>query len=199
MTGVSERAAARVASRIQEIVDRHSHAVIAIDGRCASGKSTLARTLGQQFGAPVIPMDHFFLRPEQRTPKRLAVPGANVDHERFKDEVLNSLLGGSAFSYRPFDCRTNDFAYPVAIPAARLRIVEGSYALHPQLADGYAYRVFLTVDPSTQLRRLADRNPALLERFKTEWIPLEERYFALFDIADSADHIIDTSPIHAGV
>ena len=49
-------------------------------------------------------MDHFFLRPEQRTPERLRTPGENVDHERFLEEVLCPLRAGRVFWYRPFDC-----------------------------------------------------------------------------------------------
>ena len=58
----------------------------AIDGRCASGKTTLAAQLQQQFDGSVIHMDHFFLRPHQRTPQRYQEPGGNVDRERFLEE-----------------------------------------------------------------------------------------------------------------
>ena len=36
--------------------------IIAIDGRCASGKTTLAEALGRHYHCNVIHMDHFFLR-----------------------------------------------------------------------------------------------------------------------------------------
>ena len=42
--------------------------LVALDGRCAAGKTTLARMLGERYGWPVVHLDHFFLRPEQRTP-----------------------------------------------------------------------------------------------------------------------------------
>ena len=42
--------------------------VVAIDGRCASGKSTLAAKLQQGLHCPVFSLDDFFLRPQQRTP-----------------------------------------------------------------------------------------------------------------------------------
>lgn len=35
--------------------------------------------------------DDFFLRPEQRTPERLAEPGGNLDRERMKSEVIDRL------------------------------------------------------------------------------------------------------------
>ena len=57
--------------------------ILALDGPCASGKTTLAGEMGRKFGWSVVHMDDFFLRPEQRTPERYALPGGNVDHERF--------------------------------------------------------------------------------------------------------------------
>jgi len=32
----------------------------------------------------------------------------------------------------------------------------------------------------------------MLERFKNEWIPMENRYFETFDIAKKADYVIHT-------
>ena len=68
--------------------------LIAVDGRCASGKTTLAATLEEETGCNVVHMDDFFLRPEQRTPQRLAEPGGNVDYERFRQEVILPLSRG---------------------------------------------------------------------------------------------------------
>ena len=62
--------------------------LVALDGRCGAGKTTLARRLQTELGCRVFHMDDFFLRPEQRTAERLARPGENVDHERFLAEVL---------------------------------------------------------------------------------------------------------------
>lgn len=53
--------------------------LIAIDGRCAAGKTTFAEKLSSIMECSVIHMDHFFLRPEQRTKERLAQAGGNVD------------------------------------------------------------------------------------------------------------------------
>ena len=62
--------------------------IAAIDGRCASGKTTAAELLQKQFGWTVVHADDFFLRPEQRTPERYAEPGGNLDRERLREEVL---------------------------------------------------------------------------------------------------------------
>jgi len=41
--------------------------IVAIDGRCGAGKTTLANYLQEKTGATVFRMDDYFLRPEQRT------------------------------------------------------------------------------------------------------------------------------------
>jgi len=81
---------------LAEIVKKHKR--IAIDGRCASGKSTLGAFLQKETGGNLIHMDDFFLRPEQRTKERYATPGENVDHERFYEEVLVPLQNGEDFT-----------------------------------------------------------------------------------------------------
>lgn len=162
--------------------------LVAIDGRCAAGKSTLAAQLTALSGCAVLPMDHFFLRPEQRTPERFAEPGGNVDRERFHDEVLLPLRAGKAFSYRPFDCRTLTLAAPVAVPAAEVCVIEGSYSCHPLLRERYDLTVFLDVAPDEQLRRIQIRNGEEgAQRFAERWIPLEERYFGAFRVREHCD------------
>lgn len=80
--------------------------LIAIDGRCAAGKTTFATHLQGLWDCNMFHMDDFFLRPSQRTPGRLREPGGNVDYERFLGEVLVPLRKGEPFSYCPYDCKT---------------------------------------------------------------------------------------------
>lgn len=162
--------------------------LVAIDGRCASGKTTLAETLGTVFACDVIHMDHFFLRPEQRTAARYRTPGENVDHERFLEEVLTPLRQGTLTAYRPYDCGRQCLGAPIRIRPAAIQIVEGSYACHPALWDAYDLRIFLTVDPETQRRRIEKRNgKAVAAVFREKWIPLEEAYFSAGRIPERCD------------
>ncbi len=163
--------------------------VIAIDGRAAAGKSTLARRLGDVLDAPVIAMDDFFLPPALRTKDRLAEVGGNIHYERFQTEVLPDLRRGTAFAYRQFDCGCMDYlATPKQIPAGKWRIVEGSYSHHPRFSDYAALKVFVTVDARTQVSRILARNGAeMAARFQREWIPMEETYFTHFQILKKAD------------
>ena len=77
-------------------------------------------------------------------------------------------------------------------PAA-VRIVEGSYACHPLLTPWYDARIFLTLSPEEQQRRILLRNgPEKLEMFKSRWIPFEEKYFSAFDVENKADLVLTT-------
>lgn len=158
---------------------RKTGGIIAIDGRCAAGKTTLAERIQTRYGFPVVHMDQFFLRPEQRTPERYAQPGGNVDYERFRAEVLEPLRRGEFPEYRPFNCHTGTLSEPVRIEASPVVVVEGTYACHPALREEYALRVFLTVDSGEQLRRLKQREGDYARVFQERWIPLEEQYFAV--------------------
>ncbi|MBQ6508809.1 MAG: hypothetical protein IJI07_04975 [Flexilinea sp.] len=166
-------------------------AILAIDGRCASGKTTLGNQLAAEWNASLFHMDDFYLQPHQRTEERLAEPGGNVDRERFLEEVLLPLREGKPVSYRRFDCGTFTFEPARLIETAEIAIVEGSYALHPQLRDLYDLRIFMDIDPEEQMRRILKRNgPEVAERFRTRWIPLEEAYFEGCSVRKAADLII---------
>ena len=77
-------AAELVKTQIMPIFATRGRVCVAIDGRCASGKTTLATALAVSLGATVFHADDFFLRPEQRTAERLSEPGGNMDRERLK-------------------------------------------------------------------------------------------------------------------
>ncbi len=180
-----------VRGAILSLLTKKKRLLVAIDGRCGAGKSTLAAALHDECGYPVVHMDDFFLRPVQRTEERLATPGGNVDHERFLAEVLEPLAAGEPATYRPFLCRTMTLGEETTVSPAAVILVEGSYACHPQLRDRYDLRIFLDVDPETQLERIRRRNgEEKAEEFRTRWIPLEELYFSALDVADHCQLIL---------
>lgn len=182
----------RLLEDIQRRLARGERLILALDGQCAAGKTTLAQALGRHYGWSVIHMDHFFLRPEQRSSERYATPGENVDHERFLTEVLVPLRAGDPVTYRPFDCQAMGFAPSVSVEPSPVTVVEGSYSCHPSLWEYYDLRVFLTAAPERQLARIAARNgPEGLAAFQARWIPLEEAYFAACHLAQRCDYCLE--------
>ena len=175
-----EKMLTMVCSRIDELLQQTQTAVIAIDGNCTAGKTTLAGKLAEIYDCNVFHMDDFFLRPEQRTPERYAEIGGNVDYERFREEVLIPLKTGSAFSYRPFDCSTFTLNQPVHVTPKKLSIIEGTYSHHPSFGNPYDLKIFVTVTPDVQRQRILARPAFLHKRFFEEWIPMENAYFNAF-------------------
>lgn len=173
---------------------RQERVLLAIEGGSASGKTTLSQLLSHIYGCTVFHMDDFFLRPEQRTPERLAEPGGNVDRERFYAEVLNPLSSGSSVRYRRYDCHTQALQPPTDVTPTPLTVVEGAYSMHPLLADRYDLSVFLRIAPELQRQRIIRRNGSeMAERFFTLWVPLETRYFEAMDPASRCDLILEVN------
>jgi len=167
--------------------------LVAIDGRSAAGKTTLAALLQKGCGCNVVHMDSFFLRPEQRTVQRLHEPGGNVDRERFLEEVLTPLTRGEPLSYRPYDCKKQVLAPPIQAAPHPITVVEGAYSCHPLLRDSYDLTVFLSVGGAEQARRIAQRNgEAGAAIFAEKWIPLEERYYAAYSVRERCSLSFDT-------
>ena len=176
--------------RAEALLREKGRAVIAIDGRCGSGKTTLAGRLAARWDCTLLHADDFFLRPEQRTPARLAQPGGNFDRERFYAEALAPLLAGQDALYRPYDCPAGCLQPPVAAPLRPVILIEGSYCCHPDLWGCYDLHVFVTAPLDVRLARLTRRPGVDLAAFRTRWIPLEEAYFAAERLEERCDILV---------
>lgn len=184
-----------VIQKIEELLQTQNRVFIVADGMCASGKSTFAECMHLVFGATVLHADDFFLQPHQRTKERLAEPGGNIDYERLSEVVQNIALGG-AFAYQAYDCQTQSMQPEQTILPSVLVVLEGAYALHPKIAAKADIYVFFKQDEAKQMERIIGRNgPQMAQRFKSEWIPMENRYFSHFDISQKCNFTIDTSAL----
>jgi uridine kinase len=167
--------------------------LVAIDGMCCAGKTTMSERLRQLLDANVFHLDDYFLQPHLRTPGRLNKPGGNVDAERFLSEALLPALRGEMAQVRKYDCHKDLVLPPVAVSPKKIIIVEGAYSLHPLLAPYYNLKVFCRIDPQLQLQRILKRNgKAALKTFESRWIPLENKYFEALDILSQCDIVIDS-------
>lgn len=178
--------------QISELINV-GRAVVAIDGNCASGKSTLADEIKSLFGGTVIRADSFFLPLGMRTDERISEPGGNFHRERFISEIIGGIESGSVFSYGVFDCSVGEVTQSVTVNESKLIVIEGSYCMHPMIEFDYDLKIFCTTDGETQLSRIVKRNgEAMAEVFKAKWIPLENRYFDFYNVKNNCDLIIIT-------
>ena len=160
---------------------------LALDGRCAAGKTTLAAEIQAAMACNVVHMDDFYLPFAQRTEEIMARPGGNMDFGRLCREVLDPLANGKDAVYRPYDCHADRLLPEQRLNAALPTIVEGSYSCHPIVRPYYDLCVFLDVSPECQNLRLLGRDPAAVEMFQRVWIPREEAYFTAYQVRSCCD------------
>lgn len=172
--------------------------LIAIDGPCGSGKTTVSRYLQDRLPCSVFHMDDFFLQPHQRTAERLSEPGGNVDYERFQTEVLDHIRDASGVVYQIYDCHEGTLTKTVNVPYQDIVLIEGAYSHHPYFKDVYDLRLFLEISEEEQRKRILSRNgEAGWSMFREKWIPMENAYFSAFHIRENCDDSI-TGPTADG-
>jgi uridine kinase len=178
----------KIICQIAALARKEARFMIAIDGGSGAGKSTFAAELKSALGANLFHMDDFFLAVVRKTPERLAQPGGNTDWERFLQEVLIPLSRGRPFEYRPFDCCTQTMKDSIAVAPASVSIIEGVYCQHPMLRPYYHLKIWMSVQTDIQRDRIRQRSgEKMLERYLSEWIPMEENYFSACHICQHAD------------
>lgn len=188
-----KKAIKSITTEIEHLLSMRPFVIMAIDGACTAGKTTLAAALSDIYDCNVFHMDDFFLRSEQRTKERLSEVGGNIDYERFREEVVLPLRKNKPFKYQPYDCHTKTFKGSISVVPRKLNIIEGTYCLHPSLAVYYDYTIYLKIHLDKQRERILLRNPELHKRFMEEWIPMEQQYFSGSFVTCRSDMVIDTS------
>lgn len=171
-----------IAAAAKKAAVNNRRTVVAVDGSCASGKTTLADEIAHILGCDTVHADDFFLPVQLRTEQRLSQPGGNIHHERFLSEVISHISGKEGFSYRRFDCSTASFSSSVAIAPGDFAVVEGAYCLHPVFGDYFDIAVFVDIPLEERRRRILLRNgEEKLAVFDSKWISLENKYFEAFE------------------
>lgn len=182
-----------LASTIADRLARQPAVLVALDGRCGSGKTTLSERLAERFPQSItVHTDDFYLPPSRRVTGWEKIPCANMDIRRLRDEVVAPARAGQAFSYQAYSCREGAYLPPRPLGSAPLVIVEGSYSHHPSLASYYDIRIFVTCSPDEQARRLRRREGERYSNFVERWIPLEEGYFTNYSIEENAEMMVVT-------
>ena len=183
-----EEAIALIEGRLQQ----QDRLIVALDGMSCSGKTTWAAELAGRFSGAVFHMDDFFLPRDRFTKEMQALPGGNMDRDRFRREVLSPLAAREDFAYAPFSCQDQALLPEKVAVSGRLIVVEGAYALLPVWGKYYDLALFLQVSMEEQQGRLLLRNGARgMVPFLQRWIPREESYFAACDVRANCDAIVD--------
>lgn len=179
---------------VERLLRRGKRVVVAIDGRCGSGKSTLGGIMQHVLGGNLYHMDDFYLPGAARPANWESIPAGNMDLTRFRDQVLVPAHRGETVYYSSYDNINDRRRDPVACPPAALTVIEGSYSQHPMLTPYYDLKIFLTCQRSIQNARLQRRESksGFYDEFQRYWIPMEERYHDHFRVPENADLLLNT-------
>lgn len=185
---------------------------VAIDGRSAAGKTTLADDLAAAVrarGREVLraSIDDFH-RPGHKhrsqrgewTPRSYYDEG--YDYEAFCDLLLRPLGPAGSRRCRPalFDAFHDEWL-PEAwhtIGDEAVAIIDGAFLLRPELASHWDYVIWLDIDMETMVERARRRDVAWIKsaseveaRYRRHWIPTHELYERLTAPHTLADAVID--------
>lgn len=162
--------------------------LLAIDGACATGKSTLAEQLAKHYKCTLIRMDDFFLPVEKRGDS--SEIASNIDKIRLIEEVFLPISRGDFHSYVPFLCRAQQLGEAVIAQKHPLIIIEGVYCLCAEFRDYFHMKVLLKSTWELRKSRLIERGSDFYQ-FAQEWIPREDLYFEKEDVEQYCDFIYE--------
>ncbi len=167
----------------EQLAGRTGTRWVGVDGFGAAGKSTLARLIAAELpGAHIIEVDDF---------ARAGVPG--WDRDLFVASVLQPLLAGRPARYQRWDLAADAGLDWVEVPAGMPVIVEGVSATDVRVPVPWDLRIWVATPARVRRRRILarDTDPALLERWRTDWLPSEQSYAAEQRPWMRADLIVD--------
>ena len=171
--------------RIREVAsERPGPILVALDGRSAAGKSTLAAVVAPLVGAAVIDGDDFYSGGDAETWDAMsaAEKASHCIDWRRQRPVLEKLARGETASWRPYDWEEDDGSLaddPVTCDPAPVIILDGAYSARPELADLFHLRVLLDVPADLRKKRLVQREgDGHREDWNRRWHDAEQWYFS---------------------
>ena len=161
-------------------VNKHKPFVVAVDGRSASGKSTLTKELLSQLPAStsVIEGDDFYRVMSEIARLKLS-PEQGVklffDWQRVI-ELLKSLKVGSDINYRVYKWGHNCLGDVKTICISDIVIIEGVYSSRPEFSSFIDYHILVETPYKQRLQRQLNRGENTYDIIN-KWAKAEELYF----------------------
>lgn len=165
--------------------------VVAIDGKCGSGKTTLAEELKNKFDLSVVHMDDFYLPFQKRSKNWMNEIGGHMDFDRLIESVLVPYKNHKETDYISYDCHNDKYLQKIDIDLDKPLVIEGAYSCYPKIVSFVDYKIYIDIDDDRQYERLKNRNAKAVDKFLSMWIPFENKYFDTFKIKENADLLIN--------
>ncbi len=172
---------------LDELCRVYNAFAVGIDGMECAGKTTLAAYLSKKYGAPVIHMDDFLLPENERPQGWQDTPGAEMDFERFCEEICEPWLHKKPIVYSIRDSKTGEYTERRALPDGQMFLIEGTYSMHPAVLDFYDLHLFMKVSNATQAARAAAAERPL----PPDMLARHDRYFVTNMTELLCDEVLD--------
>ena len=185
---------------------------VAIDGRCASGKTVLADELASiltSSGLQVLrPSVDGFHHPRERRYRQGDYSAAGYYQDAYDYEsIINLLLAPLSGDVFPALCRQvardvrtdmPDTALPVRVEAGAVLLFEGLFLFRRELDKYWDFRVLVDIDAATSLRRAIERDTGILgpaevvqRKYELRYEPAWQMYVDAERPEFKADVIVD--------
>jgi para-aminobenzoate synthetase len=166
---------------------------VALDGRSAAGKTTLAAVLAGILDAAVIEGDDFYAGgTEVRSDRPADLVAACIDWPQQR-AVLEALRSGGQAAWHAFDWDAFDgraCAELTVLAPKPIVILEGVYSARPELSDLIDLAVFVRADEGVREARLIARE-GQIGPWERQWHAAEDYYFEFVRPLTSFDALID--------
>ena len=140
---------------------------VGVDGKGATGKTTLAAQIAAALAGSVTVHIDDFARPDVR----------GWERDRFLRQVLRPLLAGRPGRYQRWDFDRNVGAEWHTVPVGVPVIVEGVSATDERLGVPWDFTIWVEVPYEVRLARALERDgPERMDRWLTDWMPSEDAY-----------------------
>jgi uridine kinase len=150
--------------------------LVGIGGHGAAGKTTLARMVPD---AQIVSTDEFW-------------NGEGFDLERLSREVVIPLRDGAAARFASYDWAAREPRGSRTVAPLGVVIIEGVCALHRNLREAYAVRIWVDAPRDVRLARAVARDGEAARGTWTDvWMPSEDRYVERDEPISCADLVVD--------
>jgi uridine kinase len=156
-----------VAAVVAALDGRQGTRWVGVDGKGATGKTTLAARIAVALPGSVVVHIDDFARPDVQ----------GWERDRFVRQVLQPLLAGRPGRYQRWnfdrDVGAEWHTVPVAVPV----VVEGVSATDERLGVPWDFTIWVEVPYQVRLARALDRDgPERMDRWLNDWMPSEDAY-----------------------
>lgn len=168
-------------------------ALVGVSGFGGSGKSSIARKLGEVLGAPVVGVDSFQTKGAFNSTFSL---WGIMDYVRLEKEVLRPFRNNEdPIHYGHFDANSESISKTVEIKNDGILVVEGVGLFRPELLSYFSYKIWvdLPIEEAIARGKKRDReeygNPTD-ELWDGVWKDNDLQYFEAYKPKEVADAVI---------